>query len=160
MLVRPRTSRSQTWSKPRHPLLWRHGDSKTNTTYLQPAKVGTRWLSILPRPLHTPVVLSPSPAAPPSLTLQLCTDLKEAKAAHWKNLCGLDSLSGVAKHTRHVLYLLRLHKVSGDSSSVHIASLETEARQSQKQTQPPLEPGQKIAAAHIREKPCWNKRQS
>lgn len=55
-------------------------------------------------------------------------------------------------------YLLRLYEVSGDSSSLHVTSFETEARQSEEQSQLSLEPRQKIAPSHVREKPCQNKR--
>lgn len=55
-------------------------------------------------------------------------------------------------------YLVRLYEVSGDSSSLHVTSFETEARQGQEQSQLSLEPRQKIAPSHVREKPCQNKR--
>lgn len=57
-------------------------------------------------------------------------------------------------------YLLRLHKVSGNPGSLHIPSFKSEARQGKKQSQLPLEPRQKIATSHIREKPFQNKMKS
>lgn len=53
-----------------------------------------------------------------------------------------------------VFYLLRLYKVSGDSSSLHVTSLQTEPGQSQEQTQPATQPGQEVAPAHVREQTC------
>lgn len=56
-------------------------------------------------------------------------------------------------------YLLWLYKVSGHSSSLHVTTPQTEARQGQKQAQLPPQPRQKITSAHIREKTCQNKTQ-
>lgn len=52
--------------------------------------------------------------------------------------------------------LLGLYKVSGDSGSLHVSSLKAEARQGEEQPQLPLQPRQKIATAHVGEKPCQN----
>lgn len=58
------------------------------------------------------------------------------------------------------LHLIRLYEVSGNSRSLHITTLETEARQSQEQSQLAPEPRQKIATSHVGEKPCQNKGES
>lgn len=51
-------------------------------------------------------------------------------------------------------YLLGLDKVSGDSSPVHVAALEAEARQSQKQAQLAPKPREEITASHVGEQAC------